>query len=64
MKEELEKLGFIPIGINSFILNINTYLSIEVCNKDEVWLNNINVDTIYLFPYNHEKLKQLIQLLS
>ncbi len=37
---------------------------IEVCNKDEVWLNNINVDTIYLFPYNHEKLKQLIQLLS
>lgn len=64
MKEELENLGFRGVGLNSFRLVISLNLSLEVCNNKEVWISNSEIDTIYLFPYNHEKLKQLIKILS
>ena len=64
MKQELEKLGF------EYLEEYKTYALIL---KDRGLELNINSDNIYLmnsedimilFPYNHEKLKQLIKILS
>ena len=63
MKQELEKLGF------EYLEKYKTYALIL---KDRGLELNINSDNIYLmnnetvmtlFPYNHEKLKQLINIL-
>ena len=63
MKQELEKLGF------EYLEEYKTYALIL---KDRGLELNINSDNIYLinnktvmtlFPYNHEKLKQLINIL-
>ena len=64
MKEELEKLGF------EYLEEYKTYALIL---KDRGLELNINSGNIYLmnnetimtlFPYDHEKLKQLIKILS
>ena len=64
MKQELEKLGF------EYLEEYKTYALIL---KDRGLELNINSDNIYLMnseaimillPYNHEKLKQLIKILS
>ena len=64
MKQELEKLGF------EYLEEYKTYALIL---KDRGLELNINSDNIYLmnseaimilFPYNHEKLKQLIEILK
>ena len=64
MKEELEKLGF------EYLEEYKTYalilkdrgLELNINSGNIYLMNNENVMT--LFPYNHEKLKQLIKLLS
>lgn len=64
MKEELEKLGF------EYLEEYKTYALIL---KDRGLELNVNSGNIYLmnnetimtlFPYDHEKLKQLIKILS
>ena len=64
MKQELEKLGF------EYLEEYKTYALIL---KDRGLELNVNSGNIYLmnnetimtlFPYDHEKLKQLIQILS
>ena len=61
MKEELEKLGFIWSSVRQrYESDGDTDLVVFddwVC----LWINTI---LHYLFPYNYEKLKQLIQILS
>ena len=64
MKEELEKLGF------EYLEEYNTYaltlkercLELNVNSNNIYLMNHENIMT--LFPYNHEKLKQLIKILS
>ena len=65
MKEELEELGFKERSYN-YILKINNALHIGVGKGDkEVWLCNSSYsETLFLFPYDLEKLKQLINLLK
>lgn len=64
MKQELEKLGF------EYLEEYKTYALIL---KDRGLELNVNSGNIYLmnnetimtlFPYDHEKLKQLIKILS
>ena len=61
MKQEIEKLGFIWSSVRQrYELDGDTDLVVFddwVC----LW---INASLHYLFPYNHEKLKQLIKILS
>ena len=64
MKEELEKLGF------EYLEEYKTYalilkdrgLELNINSGNIYLMNNENVMT--LLPYNYEKLKQLIQILS
>ena len=64
MKQELEKLGF------EYLEEYKTYalilkdrgLELNINSGNIYLMNNENVMT--LLPYNYEKLKQLIQILS
>ena len=64
MKQELEKLGF------EYLEKYKTYalilkdrgLELNINSGNIYLMNNENVMT--LLPYNYEKLKQLIQILS
>ena len=73
MKQELEKLGFEltqeekEYCISIYEITIDDYIIISVNGNKEVYIENTNVegnDIVFLFPYNHEKLKQLIKILS
>lgn len=75
MKEELESLGFeltqeqdeFKISIHELLVNDNTIISVN--GKNEVWIENVSddieeIEMIFLFTYELEKLKQLIKLLK
>lgn len=64
MKEELEKLGFVTADgkFPYYILDVNDDIRLTVqCETVSIHINGDGGD---IFPYNHEKLKQLIQILS
>lgn len=65
MKEELEKLGFeYNKTWQNYKLEINrNYLVVTLLN-DVCLQDTKDLESVYLFDYNHEKLKQLIKLLS
>ena len=53
--------------ISIYEITIDDYIIISVNGNKEVYIENTNVednDIVFLFPYNHEKLKQLIKILS
>ena len=53
--------------ISIYEIVIDNYIIISVNGNKEVYIENTNVegnDIVFLFPYSHEKLKQLIQILS
>ena len=64
MKEELEKLGFEDFGDNlSRLIREESFEYIAVYkNNKEVWIGNRR-NEVFLFKYNHEKLKQLTFLI-
>ena len=73
MKEELKKLGFEltqeekEYCISIYEITIDDYIIISVNGNKEVYIENTNVEDnniVFLFPYNLEKVKQLIKLLS
>lgn len=65
MKEELEKLGFVyDEFLEVYDLNVKDLkIRVKSYYDKHVYLTTID-NFIFLFPYNHEKLKQLIKLLS
>ena len=62
MKQELEKLGFIYNDVWEYYTKYDDRYIVQIENK-EVYLRSLG-NIIHLFPYNLEKLKQLIKLLS
>ena len=63
MKEELEKLGFeYNHPWKRYKLSINDKCLYVIINNEVILAQN--TDQIIMFKYNHEKLKQLIQILS
>ena len=65
MKQELEKLGFEDFGDNLSRLVREEeweYISVYKISKD-VYIGDRR-NEVFLFKYNHEKIKQLIKLLS
>ena len=62
MKQELEKLGFIYDDACEYYTKYDDRYIIQIENE-EVYLRSLG-NIIHLFPYNYEKLKQLIQSLS
>ena len=66
MKEELEKLGFEKGEHNNYYKLLRDDDLEYVCiyeNTKECYIAD-RKNEVYLFPYNNEKLKQLIKLLS
>lgn len=67
MKEELKRLGFVKASKNhNYELKICSnipYYIIHVNYFGIVWLERGN-EAVNMFPYNYEKVKQLIKLLS
>ena len=63
MKEELEKLGFDYINRRYWLKLQNTYSYIIVDESGDIFIYNCG-EEIFLLEYNHEKLKQLIKILS
>ena len=67
MKEELEKLGFKLDDFGNYLFRLSDYRSICVyIDSNDVQIEDEEncFNTILLFKYNHEKIKQLIKLLS
>ena len=64
MKEELEKLGFEYIELGWYSLYINDNIEIQILLGGNIYLVGDREQEIFLFHYNYEKLKQLIQILS
>ena len=62
MKQELEKLGFIYNDAWKYYTKYDDRYIIQIENE-EVYLRSLG-NIIHLFPYNHEKLKQLIEILK
>ena len=62
MKEELEKLGFEYNYSWEYYTKYDDRYIVQIENED-VYLRSLG-NIIHLFPYNLEKLKQLIKLLS
>ena len=63
MKEELIKLGFKDISekFPCYILDVNDDIRLCIeCDYVSIYINGEGGD---LFPYNYEKVKQLIELL-
>ena len=65
MKEELEKLGFeYNHSWKRYKFKLEENFVVVTIHKD-VFLQDVSdSECVYLFPYNHEKLKQLINILS
>ena len=63
--KELEKLGFEDFVDNlSRLIREESFEYIAVYkNNKEVWIGDRR-NEVFLFKYNHEKIKQLIKLLS
>lgn len=64
MKEELEKLGFEYNFYGELYTKKIGDIIIKMFLLDRIVYISTGIDCIDLFPYNHEKLKQLIQILS
>ena len=62
MKQELEKLKFIYNDKWEYYTKYDDRYIIQIENE-EVYLRSLG-NIIYLFPYNYEKLKQLIEILK
>lgn len=63
MKQELEKLGFRDC-VNWFKLELNEerrFIEVDNLKNVSIWSYD---EYIFLFKYNHEKLKQLIEILK
>lgn len=63
MKEELEKLRFDYINRRYWLKLQDTYRYIIVDESGDIFIHDCG-EEIFLLEYNHEKLKQLIQILS
>lgn len=63
MKQELEKLGFDYINRRYWLKLHDTYSYITVDESGDIFIHDCG-EEIFLLEYNHEKLKQLIQILS
>lgn len=63
MKEELEKLGFVYINRRCWLKLQDTYSYIIVDESGDIFIHDCG-EEIFLLEYNHEKVKQLIKLLS
>ena len=66
MKEELEALGFVLVERNKnfkqYELHIDEDRFIWICLDGEVFIEDFDRESVWLFPYNYQKLKQLIEL--
>lgn len=63
MKEDLEKLRFDYINRRYWLKLQDTYRYIIVDESGDIFIYDCG-EEIFLLEYNHEKLKQLIQILS
>ena len=63
MKEELEKLGFYYVNRRYWLKLQNPYSYIIVDESGDIFIHDCG-EEIFLLEYNHEKLKQLIKILS
>lgn len=64
MKEELEKLRFDYINRRYWLELQDTYRYIIVDESGDTFIQDFDNESVYLFDHDHEKLKQLIQILS
>lgn len=66
MKEELKSLGFREKALEYYFLNVNeeSVIHVNIMIKKVYITDNVFYDSVYLFPYDLEKLKTLINLLK